>query len=82
MTAAKRVQPALKYISKRRIDGKAMHYWLRPIESGQLGFQNFASHFIFFQIFQIDFQPCPSFYPHPIISDIFLGDQMIIFRFL
>ena len=32
-----------------------LHYWLRPIESGQLRFQNFASHFIFVQIFQIDF---------------------------
>ena len=36
-----------------------MHYWLRPIESGQLGFQNFASHFIFVQIFQIDFSTLP-----------------------
>jgi len=35
------------------------HYWLRPIESSQLGFQNFASYFIFVQIFQIDFSTLP-----------------------
>ena len=37
----------------------AMHYWLRPIGSGQLVFQNFASIFIFIQIFQIDFSTLP-----------------------
>ena len=36
-----------------------MHYWLRPIESGQLGFQNFASHFSFVQVFQTDFSTLP-----------------------
>ena len=28
------------------------------------------------------FQLCPSFYPHPIISDIFSGDLMKILQFL
>ena len=30
-------------------------YWLRPIEGVQFGFDNFDSHFIRVQIFQIDF---------------------------
>jgi len=32
-----------------------MHYWLRPIEGVQFRFDNFGSHFIRVQIFQIDF---------------------------
>ena len=34
-------------------------YWFRPIESGQLGFWNLTSHFIFIQIFQRDFSTLP-----------------------
>ena len=33
----------------------ALHYWLRPIEGVQFRFDNFGSHFIRVQIFQIDF---------------------------
>ena len=36
-----------------------LHYWLRPIERCQFGFQNFTSHFIFIQIFQIYFSTLP-----------------------
>ena len=32
-----------------------MHYWLRPIKGVHFRFANIASHFIRFQIFQIDF---------------------------
>ena len=32
-----------------------LHYWLRPIEGVQFRFDNFGSHFIRVQIFQIDF---------------------------
>ena len=59
-----------------------LHYWLRPIERGQLGLRNFITcHFIYIQYFRWKFQPCPSFYPHPNISDIFVGDEMNIFWF-
>ena len=34
---------------------KTLHYWLRPIEGVQFRFDNFGSHFIRVQIFQIDF---------------------------
>ena len=36
-----------------------MHYWLRPIEGVQFRFDNFGSHFIRVQIFQIDFSTLP-----------------------
>ena len=55
---------------------------LKPIERGQLGLRNFITcHFIYIQYFRWKFQPCPSFYPHPNISDIFVGDEMNIFWF-
>ena len=44
-----------KHFFSGRGSGLPLHYWLRPIESGQLGSQNFAFHFIFIQIFQIEF---------------------------
>ena len=34
---------------------KPLHYWLRHIEGVQFRFDNFGSHFIRVQIFQIDF---------------------------
>ena len=42
-----------------RPGGRPLHYWLRPIKSGQLRFWNFGSHFIRVQIFQIDLSTLP-----------------------
>ena len=53
-----------------------LHYRLRAIRGGPLGVVNFTSHFIVIQIFQILFLPPVSFYTHPNISDIFVGDKI------
>ena len=57
-----------------------LHYRLRAIRGGPLGVVNFTSHFIVIQIFQILFLPSVSFYMHPNISDIFLGDEINLFN--
>ena len=42
-------------LSWRQLPLYPLHYWLRPIEGVQFRFDNFGSHFIRVQIFQIDF---------------------------
>ena len=54
----------------------SLHYRLRAIRGVPLGVVNFTSHFIVIQIFQILFLPPVSFYTHPNISDIFVGDEI------
>ena len=58
----------------------AMHYRLRAIRGGPLGLVNFTPHFIVIQIFQILFLSPVSFYTHPNISDIFVGDEINLFN--
>ena len=58
----------------------AMHYRLRAIRGGPLGLVNFTPHFIVIQIFQILFLSPVSFYTHPNISDIFVGDEIYLFN--
>ena len=57
-----------------------MHYRLRAIRGVPLGVVNFTSHFIVIQIFQILFLPPVSFYTHPNISDMFVGDEIYLFN--
>ena len=52
-----------------------MHYRLRVIRGGP-----FTSHFTVIKIFQILFLPSVSFYTHPNISDIFVGDEINLFN--
>ena len=59
---------------------KPMHYRLRAIRGGPLGLVNFTPHFIVIQIFQILFLSPVSFYTHPNISDIFVGDEITLFN--
>ena len=60
--------------------GRTMHYRLRAIRGGPLGLVNFTPHFIVIQIFQILFLSPVSFYTHPNISDIFVGDEINLFN--
>ena len=53
----------------------------RAIRGVHLGVVNFTSHFIVIQIFQILFLPPVSFYTHPNISDIFVGDKINLFNY-
>ena len=57
-----------------------LHYRLRAIRGGPLGLVNFTPHFIVIQIFQILFLSPVSFYTHPNISDIFVGDEINLFN--
>ena len=57
-----------------------MHYRLRAIRGVPLGVVNFTPHFICIQIFQLHFLPPVSFYTHPNISDIFVGDKIYLFN--
>ena len=59
---------------------ETMHYRLRAIRGGPLGLVNFTPHFIVIQIFQILFLSPVSFYTHPNISDIFVGDEINLFN--
>ena len=45
--------------SKIQQESRPLHYWLRAIEGVQFRFDNFSSHFIRVQIFQIDFSTLP-----------------------
>ena len=56
------------------------HHRLRAIRGVPSGVVNFTSHFIVIQIFQILFLPPVSFYTHPNISDIFVGDEINLFN--
>ena len=58
----------------------SLHYRLRAIRGGPLGLVNFTPHFIVIQIFQILFLSPVSFYTHPNISDIFVGDEINLFN--
>ena len=58
----------------------SLHYRLRAIRGVPLGVVNFTSHFIIIQIFQILFLSPVSFYTHPNISDIFVGDEIYLFN--
>ena len=66
--------------NKMVIVEKTLHYRLRAIRGGPLGLVNFTPHFIVIQIFQILFLPPVSFYTHPNISDIFVGDKINLFN--
>ena len=59
---------------------QSVHYRLRAIRGVPLGVVNFTSHFIVIQIFQILFLPPVSFYTHPNISDMFVGDEINLFN--
>ena len=58
---------------------RSLHYRLRAIRGVPLGVINFTPHFIDIQIFQILFLPPVSFYTHPNISNIFVGDEIGLF---
>ena len=58
----------------------SVHYRLRAIRGVPLGVVNFTPHLIVIQIFQIFFLPPVSFYTHPNISDIFVGDEIDLFN--
>ena len=57
-----------------------LHYRLEAIRGVPIGVINFTPHFIVIQIFQILFLPPVSFYTHPNISDIFVGDEINLFN--
>ena len=58
----------------------SLHYRLRAIRDVPLGVVNFTPHFIVIQIFQILFLQPVSFYMHPNISDMFVGDEINFFN--
>ena len=80
-----RSPPVLEQITRQlswRLNqgSQPVHYRLRAIRGGPLGLVNFTPHFIVIQIFQILFLSPVSFYTHPNISDIFVGDEINLFN--
>ena len=57
-----------------------MHYLSKAIRCVPLGVVNFTYNFIVIQVFQILFLLPVSFYTHPNISDIFVGDKLNLFN--
>ena len=70
----------LSIIRYSSIESGSLHYRLRAIRGVPLGVFNFTPHFIVIQIFQILFLSPVSFYTHPNISDIFVGDEVNLFN--